>query len=179
MSFSDRAILWLHIAVVIFTIGPVTAAIMATPRYIRQRNAVMVSYLFRATRIYTIASLLILVFGLILAGMLHDFSKPWLSISMALFIVAVVLLVLIMRDQRRAVTALEAIPAGPDPTTTPVEGGAATAAAAAPALTVAPARVATANSTERIAVAERGRIASMGGITGLIWLVILVLMVWR
>jgi hypothetical protein len=25
MSFSDRAILWLHVAVVIFTIGPVTA----------------------------------------------------------------------------------------------------------------------------------------------------------
>jgi hypothetical protein len=26
---------------------------------------------------------------------------------------------------------------------------------------------------------ERGRIASMGGVTALIWLVILVLMVWR
>src|ERR1700684_629955 len=101
MSFTDRAILWLHIAVVIFTIGPVTAAIMATPRYIRKRNAVVVGYLYRVTRIYTLASLLILVFGLILADLLHDFSKPWLSISLTLYVVAVVLLVLIMRDQRR------------------------------------------------------------------------------
>jgi hypothetical protein len=175
MSFTDRAILWLHIAVVIFTIGPVTAAIMATPRYIRKRNAVVVGYLYRVTRIYTLASLLILVFGLILADLLHDFSKPWLSISLTLYVVAVVLLVLIMRDQRRAAAALEAIPAGA------AAGAAATpvAADATPALTAAPTQAGVTMAPERIAVVERGRIASMGGITGLIWLVILVLMVWR
>jgi hypothetical protein len=178
MSFTDRAIPWRHIAVVIFTIGPVTAAIMATPRYIRKRNAVVVGYLYRVTRIYTLASLLILVFGLILADLLHDFSKPWLSISLTLYVVAVVLLVLIMRDQRRAAAALEAISAGA------AAGAAATPAAAdaTPALTAAPTQAGAAGATmapERIAVVERGRIASMGGITGLIWLVILVLMVWR
>ncbi len=38
MSFTDRLVLWLHIGFAIFTIGPVTIAIMSTPRYIRARN---------------------------------------------------------------------------------------------------------------------------------------------
>ena len=92
MSFTDRAILWLHIGVAIFTIGPVTMAIMSTPRYIRKRNTLVVGYLHRTTRIYGIASLLVFVFGAVLAGQLGDFSKPWISISMTLFIVAMVLL---------------------------------------------------------------------------------------
>jgi Ca2+/Na+ antiporter len=217
MSFSDRAILWLHVAVVIFTVGPVTAAIMATPRYIRQRNAVMVGYLYRITRIYTLASLLLLVFGLILAQLLHDFSKPWLSVSLTLYVVAVVLLILIMRDQHAAASALEAIAAEPgESAVAPVEGetapaagpqatGAAPATAAGQAAAPTPptaagqaaaptpptaagqaaaqtpptAPAATARAPERIAAVERGRIASLAGITGLIWLVILVLMVWR
>ncbi len=45
MSFSDHAVLWLHVAAAVFTIGPVTAAVMATPRYIRKRNTVVVGYL--------------------------------------------------------------------------------------------------------------------------------------
>jgi hypothetical protein len=45
MSFSDHVVLWLHIAAAIFTIGPGTAAIMSTPRYIRKRNTVVVGYL--------------------------------------------------------------------------------------------------------------------------------------
>jgi hypothetical protein len=35
MSFSQHLVLWLHVAFVIFTIGPVTPVIMSTPRYIR------------------------------------------------------------------------------------------------------------------------------------------------
>jgi hypothetical protein len=49
----------------VFAIGPGTAAIMATPRYIRKRNVVVLGYLSRTTEIYAIASLLVLVFGLI------------------------------------------------------------------------------------------------------------------
>jgi hypothetical protein len=108
MSFSDRAILWLHIVAAIFTLGPVTAAIMSTPRYIRKRNRVVVGYLCRVTEIYTIASVLVLVFGLILTQLLREFSKPWVSASITLYVVAVVLLVLIIRDQRKAMTALAA-----------------------------------------------------------------------
>ncbi len=185
MSFSDRAILWLHVAAAVFTLGPVTAAIMSTPRYIRKRNIAVVGYLVRITEIYTIASVLVLVFGLILTQLLHEFSKPWVSASITLYVVAVVLLVLIIRDQRKAMTAIAAAQApaaatvrsGEPETGTGAEpaaaGGGQPGAAGAPAATSA----AVAADLHAAAV-ERGRIASMAGITALIWLAILVLMVW-
>jgi Predicted integral membrane protein (DUF2269) len=107
MSFGDHVILWLHVTAAVFTIGPGTAAIMSTPRYIRKRNSVVVGYLFRTTRIYSIATLLVLIFGLILTGMTHKFSQWWISVSLTLFVVAFVLLVIILRDQRKALTVLD------------------------------------------------------------------------
>ena len=106
MSFADHAVLWLHLVAAIFTIGPGTAAIMSTPRYIRRQNTVLVGYLYRTTRIYSIAALLTLIFGAVLAGMTHKFSQWWISVSLTLFVVAFVLLMLIIRDQRTALTAL-------------------------------------------------------------------------
>jgi hypothetical protein len=200
MSFSDRAVLWLHIVAVIFTIGPGTAAIMSTPRYIRKRNTVVVGYLYRITRIYAVGSLLGLIFGLVLAQLLHDFSKPWISASITLYVVAAVLLLLIMRDQRGAISALAAAEAQADATVrsdnpqTGTEADGAAAAGDQPGMTAdQPAaaqqtvsRPAAAQLTAdqptptqelRVAV-EGGRIASMSGVTALIWVVILVLMVW-
>src|ERR1700685_1959315 len=106
MSFADHAVLWLHLVAAIFTIGPGTAAIMSTPRYIRRQNTVLVGYLYRTTRIYSIAALLTLIFGAVLAGMTHLFSQWWISVSLTLFVVAFVLLMLIIRDPRTAMTAL-------------------------------------------------------------------------
>jgi uncharacterized membrane protein len=108
MSFGDHAILWLHITAAVFTIGPGTAAIMSTPRYIRTHNSVVVGYLFRTTRIYSFAALLTLIFGLILTGMTHKFSQWWITVSLTLFVVAFILLMMILRDQRRALAALDA-----------------------------------------------------------------------
>jgi uncharacterized membrane protein len=177
MSFSDRAILWLHIVAAIFTLGPVTAAIMSTPRYIRKRNIVVVGYLYRITRIYAIASLLTLIFGLVITELLHYFSKPWVSVSITLYVVALVLLVLIVRDQRKAITALAAAEAAGDGTGRSESAKPATAPQAAAAGDVQP--TATAAAELKTAAVERGRIASIAGLTGLIWLVILVLMVWN
>src|SRR5215471_16440936 len=177
MSFSDHVVLWLHIAAAIFTIGPGTAAIMSTPRYISKRNTVVVGYLYRITRIYAAASLLTLIFGLIITQLLHDFSKPWVSASITLFIVAAVLLVLIMRDQRKALTALAAAEeaAGTrlrsDDSDQGTDEDGAAAGGDQPETTAA--------AEVKIAAVERGRIASMSGVTALIWLAILVLMVWN
>jgi len=193
MSFGDRAILWLHVTAAIFTIGPGTAAIMATPRYIRARNPVVVGYLLRTTRTYSIGALLVLVFGLILTGMTHKFSQWWISVSLTLFVVAVVLLVIILRDQRKALGALSAaegtVGTGPvevtirssdDRPATETDPAASVPAGeqaptAAPAVEPAP----SAMSDIKVAAVERGRIAAMGGVTALIWLAILVLMVWH
>jgi uncharacterized membrane protein len=190
MSFGDHAILWLHITAAVFTIGPGTAAIMSTPRYIRTQNSVVVGYLFRTTRIYSFAALLTLIFGLILTGMTHKFSQWWISVSLTLFVVAFILLMMILRDQRRALAALDAaagaavadavedIPAPAAPADAPAL---AAADADKPAVTAGtrPATTAAVAADVRLAAVERGRIASIGGVTALIWLAILVLMVWH
>jgi hypothetical protein len=206
MSFTDRLVLWLHIGFAIFTVGPVALAISSTPRYIRRRDVPVLRYLTRITMVFTIGSLLVLVFGIILGQLDHDFSHPWLTAAMTLFVVALVLLILIIRDQRRAVKALApgpstsggtsasgSEPARPNdvPETDPAPVGAGVGPASAAA--AAPASVAAAGSSAGsaqpvgdgatlaadIASVEGGRIAAMGGVVNLIWLVILVLMVWQ
>ncbi len=207
MSFADHAILWLHVTAAVFTIGPGTAAIMSTPRFIRKRNPVIVGYLFRTTRIYSFGSLLTLVFGIILAGMTHKFSQWWISVSLTLFVVAFVLLLLIMRDQRKALSALDraagaAVADGVEESIRAADSGAAVEAGAAdgaeqavtedgqPAIGGAQPATgsaqpgargahATAAADPLTAAVERGRIISLGGVTALIWLVILVLMAWH
>lgn len=178
MSFTDHVILWLHVAAAVFTIGPGTAAIMSTPRYIRKRNTVVVGYLYRITRIYAAGSLLVLIFGLIITELLHQFSKPYVSASITLYVVSVVLLVLIMRDQRKAIAALAAAEGSADATPRSGSAGTATEPQAAAAGNVSQPTTAVAADL-RTAAVERGRIASIAGLTGLIWLVILVLMVWN
>jgi hypothetical protein len=206
MSFTDRLMLWFHVGFVVFTIGPVTIATMSTPRYIRARNIPVLRYLSRMTRVFGAASLGVLLFGIIAGQSLHDMAKAWLTASMTLFVVALVLLVLIMRDQHRAIVALEGSIA-------PAEGGPAAHGAASGAVEpetaardigrhdggppanaeptaadVEPApaaaqstatATATATAPQQVATVERGRIASMAGVVSLIWLVILVLMIWN
>src|SRR5215469_14727436 len=106
-SFADRLWIWLHMAFVIFTIGPVTIAILSSPRYIRKRNAPLLRYMLRTTRIFGTASLGVLVFGIVAAQQLKKLSTSWITAAMTLFVVSLVLLVIIMRDQRKAVVALE------------------------------------------------------------------------
>ena len=191
MSFADHAILWLHVTAAVFTIGPGTAAIMSTPRFVRKRNIGVVGYLFRTTRMYSFATLLTLIFGLVLTGMTHKFNQWWISVSLTLFVVAFVLLMLVLRDQRKALAALEAadraggqvdgrtaaaMAAAGEATSRSADAGESPAEAGAPAI-AGPA--ATVGRDLLVAAVERGRIALIGGLTALIWLVILVLMVWH
>lgn len=183
MSFADRLVLWLHIGFAIFTIGPVALAISSTPRYIRLRDVAILRYLTRITVIFTVSSLLVFILGIVLADLKSDFSRPWLTVSMTLFVVAIVLLALVIRDQRRAIKALAPaemprIQAGPDGGSNEGDTESGTAptepepsgAGQPGGDTALPAHVAS---------VERGRIAAMGGVVNLIWLVILVLMVWQ
>jgi hypothetical protein len=184
-SFLERLMIWLHVAFVIFTIGPVTISILSSPRYIRTRNIAVLRYMLRTTRIFGIASLGVLAFGIAAAQTLRKLSTPWITTAMTLFVVSLVLLVLIMRDQRRAVVALEtasetealatanSAPSGDGPDGQNGRNGQ-DDAPDAQALPVGP----TAHAPHAASV-ERGRIASLAGIVTLIWLVILVLMVWN
>ena len=181
-SFPDRLMIWLHVAFVIFTIGPVTIAILSSPRYIRTRNVAVLRYMLRTTRIFGTASLGVLAFGLAAAQALHKLSSTWITAAMTLFVVSLVLLVLIMRDQRRAVVALETASehealatANPAPSGEGRDGQ--NGPDDAPDARAIP--VAATGHTGQAATVERARIASMAGVVTLIWLVILVLMVWN
>src|SRR5580658_9765929 len=126
-SFPQHLVLWLHLLFVAFTIGPVTVAIMSTPRYIRQRDVRIVRYLSRTTFIFALACLGVLIAGEALASMISVASQPWVIVSATLFIVALALLALIIRDQRKASRALE------DAATASVALAPVTVAVAAPA----------------------------------------------
>jgi hypothetical protein len=101
-------LLWLHIGFAIFTIGPVTATTMAAPRVIRNKNVPALQFIQRTTRIYSIASIGVFVFGLVLGAVLPGgvLGRWYMTASMTLFIVAAVMLVIIDRDLRTAVRAL-------------------------------------------------------------------------
>jgi hypothetical protein len=220
MSFTERLVLWLHIGFAIFTIGPITVAIMSTPRYIRARNLTVVRYLYQTTRLFALISLGVLIFGIVLAQQLNVLGKPWLTAALTLFVVAIVLLVIILRDQRKSITALEVaaaaaqMPAGAaasgvaassagvggvPATGTTATGTTASGTAASPSGTVPAADTSAAAADEaaaagqpepvqpagpggaarQVANVERGRITTMGAVISVIWLVILVLMVWK
>jgi hypothetical protein len=182
MSFADRLAIWLHVAFVIFTIGPVSIAILTTPRYIRNRNVAVLRYLLRTTRIFGTASLGVLAFGIVAAQRLHKLNDAWITTAMTLFGVSLVLLVLIMRDQRKAIVALETAAehealatANTPPRASGQDGPPHEDAPGAEAIPLGTSSA----SPAHVATVERGRIASMAGIVALIWLVILVLMVWN
>ncbi|MEU8801421.1 hypothetical protein [Spirillospora sp. NPDC048819] len=184
---ADHLLLFFHIGFAIFTLGPLTAATMSTPRYIRKRNVVVVRYLHRVTQIYGVGTLGIFLFGLLLAQ--GDLAEVWLSASMTLFIVALVLLLIVERDQRKAAHLLEVAAAE----SAGVEAQA--AAAGKPAATEgedgkdgkdredggdgAAEEKRPAAADGDIAQVERGRMAAISGVVALIWLVILLLMVWN
>ena len=196
MSFSQHLVLWLHVAFVIFTIGPVTLAIMSTPRHIRKRDIRILRYLTRMTLIFGVGSLGVLIAGIVLSSMIGKASKPWIIVSETLFLVSVLLLGLIHRDQRHAIKALDtatataahvtspaqaadqatgAGPQGQDLDSTQEAGSEGTEPAAGPE----EARPAADPIPPHLASVERGRIAMIGGVVTVIWLVILVLMVWN
>ena len=85
-SFPDRLWIWLHVAFVIFTIGPVAIAILSTPRYIKTRNVAVLRYLLRTTRIVGTASLGVLVLGIVAAQSLHKLGSSWVTTAMTLFV---------------------------------------------------------------------------------------------
>ena len=196
MSSGDRLLLILHLGFAIFALGPITAATMSTPRYIRRGNAPVVRYLNRATRVYGLLTLGIFLFGALLAH--GRFDKAWLSASMTLFIVAFALLVIVERDQRKALHKIEvaaaehraveaeakteaaASAAATPPTTVPTDKPVAGGEPPAEAEKTAETRQRPASYTEREpARVETGRIATISGVVALIWIVILVLMVWN
>ena len=180
MSGAHRLLLILHIGFAIFTLGPLTAATMATPRYIRRRDVAVLRYLRRSTQLYGLLSLGVILFGVFIVK--GGFAQVWLTASITLMIVALVLLLIVERDQIKAIRALEAAvavrpPAPEPPPATDAEPESGPNSESEPEPDAPREKPVTAGPP--VAEVERGRIASISGVIALLWIVILILMVWH
>lgn len=103
-----NVLLWLHIGFAIFAIGPLTIATMTTPRYIRAREEGVVRFLHRTTRLYGWISVVVFLAGAAMAGTGRGFDETWLSVSMLLFVIGLIMILGIVEpDQRKAVRMLQ------------------------------------------------------------------------
>lgn len=103
-------VLVLHVAAAIFIIGPLTLSTSVSPRFVRQgeKGLEMLRWLTRTTLIYGLGSLLVAVLGLAQVRDTFTFNQFWVSASLTLYVVALVLLfAIVYRDQRTAVRRLE------------------------------------------------------------------------
>lgn len=173
MAFTDKLLLWLHIAFAIFTLGPITLTTSVTPRYIRSGEVSVLRFLNRTTRIFGLLTIGVFLFGAVLGR--DRMAEMWLTASMTLFIVAFVLLfALVERDQRTAIRKLVAKQSAEEAASEDEDTG--TEEQAEGHQTAAGASGHKVKDTDvRV---QTGRIASLSGAIALIWLVVLVLMVW-
>ncbi|MDX6257745.1 MAG: hypothetical protein QOJ11_4079 [Frankiales bacterium] len=105
-------VLWLHVLAAIFVIGPLTVAMSAAPATIKQgaEGLPLLRWFHRTTRVYGLGTLAVIATGAWVVPLDKDvsFSTAWLSAAMAMFIVAVLLVLFSAREQGKAVKSIEA-----------------------------------------------------------------------
>jgi hypothetical protein len=117
------ALLSVHVLAAVLTVGPVTVAASMFPRFARAAltgpgsapAGAALTLLHRICRVYAVVGLFVPVFGLATAASLGVLTDAWLLVSIALTVLAAVLLVArILPAQRRALVLV-----GEDPAATP------------------------------------------------------------
>ncbi len=101
----------LHIAAAIFLIGPLTFATSISARLIRQgeEGGKVLRWAHRTTQFYGLGTLLVGVLGVALVRGKITFNQFWVSASLTLFVVSLLLVfAIIERDQRAAIRRREA-----------------------------------------------------------------------
>jgi hypothetical protein len=171
-----KLLLALHVIAAIVAIGPVTVAASMFPPAVRRALAApddpdavaTPRLLYRICQVYAFVGVAVPVFGLATAGQMGVLGSPWLIVSIALTVLAAVVLGALVLPQQGALTARLGTPVG-----TRSEKGvgvavqsAAPSAAASGAVTVAPA-----DATVRLAMYT--------GVFNLLWAVVTVLMIVR
>lgn len=117
-SVARDIVLILHIAAAVFLLGPLVAVAAGTAPVVRRGADGLgaLRWLHRSTRLYAVASVLVLVLGVGLVGRYggggYSFSQGWLSAALALFVVATVIMVGVVLPAQRS--AVERLAAGED-----------------------------------------------------------------
>ena len=100
-------LLAVHVLGGIVFVGPVTVAASLFPRYAREGSVGVVDALHRISRVYAVLGLAVPVFGIATGAQLGVLGDAWLLVSMALTLVAALLLgLVILPAQARVVTGL-------------------------------------------------------------------------
>lgn len=107
-------VLVLHLLAAVFVVGPLAVAAVTSPRLARAGRLDALRSAHRTTRVYAIASVVVVLLGSAMVGLgdtgsAWTFGQLWVSASYALWVVAVGLtLALVVPAQEAAVEALEA-----------------------------------------------------------------------
>ncbi len=102
----------LHVLFAVLLVGPLTMIPMTALRSIRRRDGAAVAGAARQTMIYGLGSLLVFVLGFGIVGVKSErfsMGDPWITISMTLYVIALVLvLALVLPGLRGASKLIEA-----------------------------------------------------------------------
>lgn len=156
----------LHVVSAVFIVGPMAILPMTAMRAVRAGNAGQVTTLAKSTNIFSLLSLLTVVFGFGVMGMADPKYKtsvttPWILWSIIAYVIALGLtLFVVVPAMKRAAEALEARAASGAP--------ASVAAGQTPA-------------AEAADLSSRGypAIAAGSGVASLLLVLVVVLMVWK
>ena len=100
-------LLAVHVLAAIVFIGPVTVAASLFPRYARQGEVGVARALHRISRAYAVLGVAVPVFGIATATQMGVLGDAWLLVSLALTLVAALLLAVeVLPGQTRALAAL-------------------------------------------------------------------------
>jgi hypothetical protein len=100
-------LLAVHVLAAIVFIGPVTVAASLFPRYARQGEVGVARALHRISRAYAVLGVAVPVFGIATAAQMGVLGDAWLLVSLALTLVAALLLAVeVLPGQTRALAAL-------------------------------------------------------------------------
>jgi hypothetical protein len=100
-------LLAVHVLAAIVFIGPVTVAASLFPRYARQGEVGVARMLHRISRVYAVLGVTVPVFGIATAAQMGVLGDAWLLVSLALTLVAALLLAVeVLPGQARVMTAL-------------------------------------------------------------------------
>ncbi|GGB39563.1 hypothetical protein GCM10011492_32950 [Flexivirga endophytica] len=152
-----KLLLLLHLLTAIFAIGPLVHAVTTASRGLRQADALAIGSSARMAKIYSMASVLVVIFGLGLMSQkrrgkeLGSFGDTWIWLSLLLWVIAVV------------VTFVVVVPALERAADT-IRSGAEDAAG---------------GDLQTAVKSQTALVAASGGVVGIIFAVIVVLMVYR
>lgn len=105
-----KLLLSLHVLAAVLAIGPVAVAASMFPAVTRRGDTGSLPLLHRICRVYTVIGVAVPVFGLATASSLGVLGDGWLLVSIALTVVAAVLLALVILPAQQRILGGEAFP---------------------------------------------------------------------